>query len=151
MPKGNENLKHSAPYVYQYFTKCQYVLRIKAGSFKCVTSDTAHGQTYNIYMKETCEWAYINNPGCQSMNQVTLYKASVVLGSMCIKPAHDQSLHCRLQQLAEYCHGTESHCNHQESSGNRGTNWQDWAPEMFEWQLKESPKGKASHIWRTIF
>ena len=36
----------------------------KAGSFKGVTSDMAHGQTYNNRCEGKCEWAYINTPGC---------------------------------------------------------------------------------------
>jgi len=47
------NLKDSTPYVYQYFTKGQHGVRKKAGSFKSVNSDMAHGQTYNIDLKES--------------------------------------------------------------------------------------------------
>ena len=41
------------PYVYQYFTKGQHGVRNKSGSFKGVTSDMAHVQTYNIDVKES--------------------------------------------------------------------------------------------------
>ena len=37
---------------------CQYVVRKKAGSIKGVTSDMAHGETYNRDVKEK------NYPGC---------------------------------------------------------------------------------------
>ena len=43
--KEMNNLKNPAPYVYQYFTIGQYDVRKKAESFKCITSDMAHGQT----------------------------------------------------------------------------------------------------------
>ena len=59
------NLKNPTPYVYQYFAneKSRCCAK-KAGSIKCVTSDMAHGQTYNRDVEGKCEWAYINNPGC---------------------------------------------------------------------------------------
>ena len=39
--------------VYQYFTKGNYIVRRKAGSFKGVNSDTALEQTYNTDVKES--------------------------------------------------------------------------------------------------
>ena len=47
------NLKNTAPYVYNYFTKGHYVVRRKAGSFNGVPSDTALEQTYNRDVKES--------------------------------------------------------------------------------------------------
>ena len=42
--KEMNNLKNPAPYVYQNFRNDQYDVP-KAESFKCITSDIAHGQT----------------------------------------------------------------------------------------------------------
>ena len=55
-----------------------------------------------------------------------------MINQACIKRAHDQSRHGRLQQHTKYCHETVSHCNYHENSGNCEKYLQNLAPGTFE-------------------
>ena len=53
MPKGNEQPEEPITICISVLHEQSTWCAEKAGSFKCVTSDMAHGQTYNIDVKES--------------------------------------------------------------------------------------------------